>query len=368
MISRAKEKFIFPYKGLTSQQLKNTKKNISEMEKGHSILESYPRRIVIELTNACNMNCKMCGRNHKNFKIVNLSFDILHCLCQILDKSEEVTLMGWGEPTIYPDFLDVLSLIDKYPIKKYICTNGMKIKEINRVIFDYHIDLFAVSINGVKRETNDLVRVGSKVDDIFSGIQSIVDYKEKSKLEYPYISIVFCLSEGNLLDLYQLVDIARFLHINKIKIVYLTAFEKEQEKDTILSCISKVGEAFYFLEEQCDMYGIELELPYLPGEDPSRTARHHECTLPWRDLFIGSDGWIRPCMSTSDKLFKVDVHKSFMDVWNSIEFQMYRKNVNNEAKMPISCYYCYQASFCNWNMRHAFCQQGYNSVPEWRIE
>ena len=63
MIIRAKTKTLFSGKELTQRQKENTELNIKEMEAGKTILESYPRRLVLELTNACNLNCIMCGRN-----------------------------------------------------------------------------------------------------------------------------------------------------------------------------------------------------------------------------------------------------------------------------------------------------------------
>ena len=63
MILRAKTKNLFSGKELTEKQQNNSNKNMEELEVGKTILESYPRRLVFELTNACNLNCIMCGRN-----------------------------------------------------------------------------------------------------------------------------------------------------------------------------------------------------------------------------------------------------------------------------------------------------------------
>ena len=60
MILRAKTKNLFSGKELTAKQNENSKKNIEELESGKTVLTSYPRRLVFELTNACNLNCIMC--------------------------------------------------------------------------------------------------------------------------------------------------------------------------------------------------------------------------------------------------------------------------------------------------------------------
>ena len=69
MIVRAKTKDLFRGKELTAQQQLNSVTNMEEMEKGEIILKSYPRRLVFELTNACNLNCEMRPISNQRFLI-----------------------------------------------------------------------------------------------------------------------------------------------------------------------------------------------------------------------------------------------------------------------------------------------------------
>ena len=69
MILRAKTKLLFQGKTLTGLQKNNSDLNIKEIDNKKIILSSFPRRLVFELTNACNLNCIMCGRNAAKFNI-----------------------------------------------------------------------------------------------------------------------------------------------------------------------------------------------------------------------------------------------------------------------------------------------------------
>lgn len=160
MIVRAKTKTLFEGRPLKQQQQENTKLNIEELEAGKTVLNSYPRRLVLELTNACNLNCIMCGRNAADFKPTMFDMDVFRSLEPIMDTIEEVTLMGWGEPTIHPHFIDMLEIINKHNARKYFCTNGMNLKKIRNAIFDYNVDVFAVSLDGATDETN------SRIDEV----------------------------------------------------------------------------------------------------------------------------------------------------------------------------------------------------------
>lgn len=356
---------LFPYKDLTECQMDNSLLNQKECEEQKEVLFSYPRRIVIELTNDCNLHCKMCGRCYNKFNIKILNMEMIKWLAPILKISEEITLMGWGEPTLYPHFSELIKFLDKYPVKKYICTNGTRLLDIKDILFDYQIDLCAISINGTTPETNDKIRAGSKIEQVFNSIKIIVDEKRKRGIKWPFLSVVFCLSNSNRKDLYDLANKVAELGVDRIKIVYLTAFGSEMEKEVILSCVPEIKKLFQFLKLQCNQKNIELELPFLPGEDPTGEKKHRDCVFPWRDLFIGSDGWVRPCMSTSERLFALDIQQSFIKQWNHEKLCSYRKNVNNEAFMSESCKSCYHSSTCNWNMIHSFLQYDEQFSPNW---
>lgn len=108
-------------------------------------LKSAPRRLVLELTNACNLNCIMCGRNAANFAKTFFKLEWLEKFVPIMNQIEEVSMFGWGEPTVHPRFVEILSWLDKYPVQKYFCTNGMKLGTLTDAIFQYKVDIIATT-------------------------------------------------------------------------------------------------------------------------------------------------------------------------------------------------------------------------------
>lgn len=365
MILRAKTKTLFEGKELTEKQKQNTELNIAELEAGKEILESYPRRLVLELTNACNLNCVMCGRNAADFKPTVFDMNVFRSLEPIMDTIEEVTLMGWGEPTIHPDFIEMLKIIDQHSARKYFCSNGMNLKKIKDAIFDYHVDVFAVSLDGATDETNGRIRRGSKIDQITEDLKEIVRIKKERGLKYPWINFVFCAMESNIRELPDLVRLAAEIGIEEVKVVYLTVFDDRLLHETLWGQDDLVREVFEEAIKIGDELGIVLKLPHYVGEDVAGNQYHKDCFVSWRDFFLGSDGYVRPCMSTSVQFFKYDQRKSFMEMWNSAEYQQYRRSVNDSNNMDESCKRCYQSSHCNWNRRESFIQIGENFSPEW---
>lgn len=365
MILRAKTKSLFSGKELTLKQKANSELNMAELECGKTILESYPRRLVLELTNACNLNCIMCGRNAADFKPTVFDMDNFYSLEPLMDIAEEVTLMGWGEPTIHPHFIEMLEVINRHSARKYFCSNGMNLKKIKNAIFDHNVDVFAISLDGATDETNSRIRRGSKINEITEDLKDIVRIKKERGLKYPWINFVFCAMDSNIQELPDLVRLAAEIGIEEVKVVYLTVFEEDLLHETLWGHEDKIKAVFEETIKVGEELGIVLKLPHYIGEDEAGDKLHKDCFVSWRDFFLGSDGYVRPCMSTPVQFFKYDKNKDFMEMWNSSEYQEYRKNVNDQVNMDLPCRRCYQSSHCNWNLKQSFIQVGETFSPEW---
>jgi len=132
---------------------------------------------------------------------------------------------------------------------------------------------------------------------------------------------------------------------------------KDLTKEGIISNIAKTQKA--------NELGIVLKLPHYVGEDEAGDKLHKDCFVVWRDFFLGSDGYVRPCMSTPIHFFEYDKAREFMDMWNAPEYQRYRKNVNHQLMMDNPCTRCYQSSHCNWNRKESWIQVGEQFSPDW---
>jgi radical SAM protein with 4Fe4S-binding SPASM domain len=368
MILRAKTKLLFQGKELTEQQQKNTDLNLKEIENGATVLSSLPRRLVFELTNACNLNCVMCGRNAADFKGTMFSMDWFRYFEPMLDTVEEVTLMGWGEPTMHPQFEEMLKIIDKHSARKYFCTNGMKLDKLTDAIFENHVDVFAVSLDGGTAETNNRIRRGSDIEKITNSLINIERIKKERGLNYPWINFVFCAMKSNLHELPDLVRLAHKTGIDEVKVVFLTAFDDNLAKEILWDCQDEVKKVFEEAVRLGDELGIAIKLPYVQGEDVAGDKMHKDCFVAWRDFFLGSDGFIRPCMSTPIQFDKFDVNKPFMDFWNAEYYKKYRKIVNDPDNMDDPCKRCYQSSHCNWNRKVTWLQTNQEFSPKWKKE
>ena len=352
---------------LTQERKANSKLNEQEALAGKTMLESYPRRLVLEMTNACNIQCKMCGRNASDFTPTVFHPEWLEIFEPVTDKIEEVTLLGWGEPTLHPNFKEFLKWGKEKGLRIFFCTNGTRLGELKDDIFRNKVDLLTVSLDGAIAQTNNRIRAGADFDKITANIKEITAQKAQLQVEYPYLSIVMTLMQSNFHEFPEYVKLAHKLGLQEAKGVYLTVFEERLMDECMYDMRKEIEAVFEEALSIGEELGVNVKLPYLQGEDIAAEKAHKDCYVGWRDFFLGSDGYVRSCMSTSKKLFHVEQYQTFDEMWNSKEYQEFRSKVNNSG-MELPCRNCYQASFANWNKKSAFIQVGNEFAPTWDKE
>ncbi len=351
---------------LTEAQRENSELNLREFREGRTTLESAPRRIVFELTNRCNFNCIMCGREAVSFKTNDLSFEMLRSCEPFFAKTEEITLHGWGEGTLHPKLGEILEYLNTFPkLRKYFVTNGSTLPRITEHIFKHHVDLVAVSLDGATPETNDYIRKGGRFQREVANVKRLMAERAARGLDYPYVNFVFTAMARNIHELPAMVELAKETGVAELKAVYLTIFEEALLQESLLNRQDVVRRYFEEATRLAALHGIKLKLPEIQGEGDGGEARHKPCAFPWRDLYIGSDCFVRPCQSSADKLFDLRGHASPLEAWNAPEMQHMRLCVNDDARMPAGCTNCYHSSCANWNLPASFVQLGKVFAPQW---
>lgn len=100
------------------------------------------KRIYIEITNLCNLNCDFCIKNQRKQKSMNIEeFGII--LNKIKKYTNYIYLHVLGEPTLHPNINEFISLAKKKGFNINITTNGYLIDKIkyNKNIRQVNISL-----------------------------------------------------------------------------------------------------------------------------------------------------------------------------------------------------------------------------------
>ncbi len=153
-----------------------------------------PDQVDIELSNRCNLRCKMCWFHGENgigdrYKGSELK---THEVCTIVDQlARHIShiYIGGSEPFIREDFLMVLKHIKSRNLSVAFTTNGtlLETKDIEMLV-ELGVDEISFSIDGNK-ELHDRVRGRGVFEKATESLRKIAEYKKKQASMKPVITV-----------------------------------------------------------------------------------------------------------------------------------------------------------------------------------
>ncbi|WP_291321135.1 radical SAM protein [Desulfonatronospira sp.] len=90
-------------------------------------IQSFPSRIVLELTPDCNLSCPMCPRQHIKLEESYMTWEMYKKLLDEIqeENSQAVVLPFWrGESCMHPEFLEMLDYALSQDFRIHLSTNG----------------------------------------------------------------------------------------------------------------------------------------------------------------------------------------------------------------------------------------------------
>ena len=142
------------------------------------------KKIYIEITNICNLNCSFCSKSNKSKKEMNKEeFELI--LSRINNYTDYIYLHVKGEPLIHKDLESILLIAKKYNKRVCITTNGVLLKEKLDILNKYeNIYQINISLHSENKKDNYL-------EDILYSIDN---------LNHPYISLRFWTLDKGIMD------------------------------------------------------------------------------------------------------------------------------------------------------------------------
>lgn len=254
------------------------------------------KKIYVEITNICNLNCSFCSKDNKLKKEISL-IEFEKVLKKINDYTDYIYLHVKGEPLLHSRFNEILKLCEKYNKKVNITTNGTLLK---------------------KRLDNIL---NSSVRQVNISLQSVInlDYVE---------DIIKCgdlLGENNVQVVYRLwVD-------NKYQNDMLELLEKHY--NVRIEENVKLKDNIYFNKAK-EFIWPSLENSVIREEGTCYGTRTH--------IGILSDGTIIPCCLDSNGIINLGniFEDNLEDILNSERFKNMKENFQNNKICEELCKKC----------------------------
>lgn len=130
------------------------------------------KKIYIEITNICNLNCSFCPITHRKKEQMTIEqFESI--INKIHNHTNLVCLHVKGEPLLHNNLDSILKILEKYNLKTNITTNGTLIKEKKEILKkSKSIRQINISIHSI---TQNKISNKKYLKDIFESVEELQD-------------------------------------------------------------------------------------------------------------------------------------------------------------------------------------------------
>lgn len=284
-------------------------------------LPDHPLHVDIELSDACNLRCKMCVHGLGTMK--NVGFMDIGLAKKVIDQCVEIGVcsikFNWrGEATLNKHIIEAIQYAKSQGILEVqINTNGFPPSEgaliecakegIDRIIF---------SIDGFSKETYEGTRIGGNYEKLLKNIHSLLDWKKELQRTKPFIRIQMVRTKENAHEIPKFIQYWQLL-VDDVRISDVT----DRGQGNSLSVGDQIA------------------------------VGRRRCPQPFQRLTIGRDGRVSPCCSDWDQQYIVgNVNiENLSNIWNGQKMNNIRA-VQNELKHDTVkiCKDCYVKESYVW--------------------
>lgn len=239
------------------------------------------KRIYLEISNICNLNCSFCPITERQKNYMELG-DFEATLQKVAPFAEQICLHLMGEPLAHPKFGEIHKICEKYNTQIQLTTNGLLLNKYESLILNSHcIRQINISLQSYMDNFPDRP-LEVYLDKIFSFISKALAEKPALYLNLRLWNInekeaevngpIFCYLEEKLS-----IEINRRLELANIKSKKL------------------VGRLYLHFDSRFDW--PRLEMPF--------QSTHGRCNGLIDHFAIHSDGAVVPCCLDDQKIINL---------------------------------------------------------------
>lgn len=327
------------------------------------------RKLYIEATTGCNLQCRTCIRNVWSDPIVQMSKNTFQNIVERLKDLPEinrVVFTSFGEPLTHPHIIEMIESIRSRGIPVTIGTNGILLNpKIIRELIRLGVDKVMVSVDGGKPETYADIR-GASLRQIIENIQILNSLKKELNSLFPAVGIEFVIMKSNMDELPDIASLAAKLNISRLLVSNLLPYTEDMLPEVLYGHApsSPIKASGWAVKADAWMMWANQELPRMHwgAERRCRFVQN-------KSMVIGWDGAVSPCYALSHNYsyFAIDGIKkqvsryilgnvnqqSLLDIWTSEDFVHFRSEVNG-FHFP-SCPDCDLRETCDLRLQNEGC-------------
>lgn len=305
-----------------------------------------PQKLHLDITQDCNLYCKMC-RSERCVSGKTMPMELFQ---RVVEETapyvRSYSLFNWGEPLMVKDFRDRVLFVNQH--KRSDCvveisTNGMLLSdEMTDFLYQENVSII-ISVDSADKKTFEGIRRGSDFERIMCNAKNAAAKYCDFPIQYApefYISI----QKENQNQILDIVKLAHSLGIRRIGCGLVTAPERYAPKQDEKLC-RELEQAYLYIKQNgmfIDVLPTKVGNYVLSGEkycDASDFIVSTVCNAPFVSATIEYSGDVYLCCNIGERVGTVS-EGSFLELWKSQRYNMFRSVVNEWGRMPKICESC----------------------------
>ena len=360
---------------------------------GHDLYLKSPitklRRVYVEITNRCNLNCSTCMRNVWDAEYGGMSVETFKRILSDLaglEQKPEIFFGGYGEPLSHPACLEMIELAKTAGHPVSLISNGILLtRQVSHKLIELKMDQIWVSLDGATPESYADVRLGDALPVVIENLTHLRTQKYQTFgtsiwTGVPKLGIAFVAMKRNIHDLVDLIKLGSRLGAVEFSVSNVLAHNRDLLDENLYI------HSMNLLPAQMIRPLIHLPMMDINSLTASALAdllksmnrldltgsllnqNIERCPFVERgSLAIRWDGKVSPCLPllythihflddrerTSREYFVGDIHKqSLLDIWKDPTYLELRKRLADFDFSP--CTFCNSCEMANENMEDCF--------------
>lgn len=164
---------------------------------------SWPIHLQVELSNVCDLQCPVCptGRGLLRRKGQFMDMGLYERLMREAGKRLlSVFLWAWGEPLLHPQLEQALAIARGHGVLPLLSTNGQSLARPGVVdaLVKQPPEYLIVAIDGLTQATQEVFRVGSRLDVILEGVRALREARDRAGQSRPLLHMRMIAMKHNL--------------------------------------------------------------------------------------------------------------------------------------------------------------------------
>jgi organic radical activating enzyme len=312
---------------VTPRRMANLILNRWEHRNVRTVLRSYPTKLIVEVTNVCNLRCPACftGDEQQGRVRGHLAPErFTRLLDELGPYLWRVEFCNWGEPLLGKHIYPMIEAATARGISSLISTNFSVPFDAGRAeqLVSSGLTILGVSLDGARQETYEQYRVRGNLATVLRNVRLVADAKRRLGARTPKLIWSFHVFPHNVDD----VETARAMAAE-------LGMEFALEKGWVIG-------------DEWDPDGR-----YCYYSDP----RPFPCVALWNYAVVNNDGGIAPCCGSfyrEDDVGQLaaapadEGSPTFREIWNGPALRraraLYTARQGDEAARRSICFDCPQ--------------------------